>query len=702
MKSISKVMLLSTSFLFRFEAAYALADADAFPAFQRDGTHTHYTTNLAPYPHLSHPREAGAASPHRFAAGCSVYKGGAMLTSYPPQKMEQNIRVASVCFITDTGACRDLPYDIPDYNICVEEGFPLTSCPEFYTPYNYCPYDNKYFAECREMCPDYVECNDPYYGVGEPCNGKYERCECDTCPGYVFESEIPRGYHKVGEACNSCDGPKYKYEINSCDGFMECLDTGPEEGAEVCWRGDTPTYSSCKPCANLGDLDSCPAHYVCKYEDCSKKYYKTGCEEGYIWDEAAKTCTPECDPNDRTCQCPGKHYCDPDTKVGDGKTCTTEDGTTYYDRCLVKETCFDDDTSTHYKAHITDKGICQGSGWTAKYPALFKCTNQQGKSFYYDSACYQDELDCAGNVPPCRGYKLCNNGPALGATPCPVKCGTHDPVNNPQVWTECDSCVGGDWNENGGRCAQWGNSTAHYGDKSYTYGESLNNGWYYVKDKCTVASTGLTYFGVWSCNQNMRDCTGKMPPCSGYKDCDNPAVGAKTCECGGTKLYSECDICQYNNQNEEGCSIQNEGVYEIPEDPDYGQKKWGDRVSGYWSWNNGKRADWTGIYFVKYGCTSEVEGRKYQFGKACNDTTPDCTGKIPPCAGMLPCGTGKYTNLFGVGEECSCGGTTYFKDCASECTFEETAETCAAKGQSFEQKCYGSKNGQQVWFGECK
>ena len=221
MKSISaKVMLLSTSFLFRFEAAYALSSHEHFPAFDRHGTHTHYTQILAPVPHLSSARN------------------------------EMEYKLASVCFVTDTTDCRGGNYDIPDYNICVEDGYDKTSCPdEFYIPENYCPYDSKYFANCRDACEGYVECVDPYYGVGEACRGLYEKCECDTCPGYVFESDIPRGYHKVGEACNSCDGPKYKYEINTCDGFMECTDTGPEDGAEVCWRGDTPTYSSCKPCA---------------------------------------------------------------------------------------------------------------------------------------------------------------------------------------------------------------------------------------------------------------------------------------------------------------------------------------------------------------------------------------------------------------------------------------------------------------------
>lgn len=446
MKSISsKVMLLSTSFLFRFEAAYALSSNEPFPAFDRHGTHTHYTQILAPVSHLSYSRGVAKSSP-RFVPSAE----SAMLISYQPQAqsdfsptLREEYKLASVCFITDTTDCRGGNYDIPDYNICIEEGYDKTACPdEFYIPENYCPYDNKYFANCRDTCEGYVACNDPYYGVGEPCRGLYEKCECDTCPGYVFEKDIPRGYHKTGEACNSCDGPKYKYEINSCDGFMECVNTGPEDGAEICWRGDTPTYSSCKPCANLGDLDSCPAHYVCKYEECSKKYYKTGCEDGYIWDEAAKTCTPQCDPNDRTCQCPGKHFCDESkNQFGDGKTCTTADGTTYYEKCYVKETCFQAD-------YYGDDGVfCYSRTYQAdgEYYVKDQCTTQNGTIRRYYARCDDDRLDCAGNYAPCKGFKECKTGPAAGAQVC--ECGRKT------YYSACDSCeIKADYSTPLGKC----------------------------------------------------------------------------------------------------------------------------------------------------------------------------------------------------------------------------------------------------------
>lgn len=627
MKSISsKVMLLSTSFLFRFEAAYALSSNEPYLAFDRHGTHTHYTQILAPVPHLS--------SAHN----------------------EMEYKLASVCFVTDTTDCRGGNYDIPDYNICVEDGYDKTSCPdEFYIPENYCPYDSKYFANCRDACEGYVECVDPYYGVGEACRGLYEKCECDTCPGYVFESDIPRGYHKVGEACNSCDGPKYKYEINTCDGFMECTDTGPEDGAEVCWRGDTPTYSSCKPCANLGDLDSCPAHYVCKYEDCSKKYYKTGCEDGYIWDEAAKTCTPECDPNDRTCQCPGKHFCDPDTKVGDGKTCTTADGTTYYERCLVKETCI-----THHMAkdpvypqcHIRNSlGLNNYSYFVEKY-----CTTQQNQTYYRFCSCTATQTDPLGNMPPCAGKKQCDNDSGYGE---PCICG------NGKYFDKCDECQiqGQRWekdeNGNGGWCTD---TTTDVRNPDY------DGGMFYVDEKCKMLD-GTPIYVIGYCGQS--GCRGYANSCNGKMLCedDEGAEGEVACECGGRKYFNKCkEMCQYK--------VNNAGV-KFHETSHWFTKGW---------------------YMDKVVCT-RLDGSKVGYRKQCNATTTDAAGNMPPCAGMKECPNG----TFGTGEKCSCGGVLFYSgNCITECTYEDTAESCAAKGQSFEQKCYGTKDEQQTWFGQCK
>ena len=100
----------------------------------------------------------------------------------------------------------------------------------------------------------------------------------------------------------------------------------------------------------------------------------------------------------------------------------------------------------------------------------------------------------------------------------------------------------------------------------------------------------------------------------------------------------------------------------------------------------------------KVVCT-RLDGSKVGYRKQCNATTTDAAGNMPPCAGMKECPNG----TFGTGEKCSCGGVLFYSgNCITECTYEDTAESCAAKGQSFEQKCYGTKDEQQTWFGQCK
>ncbi len=703
----TKVILLSTVCLFGSMEDIYSADYPAlgyFSLMPTSGIHTYHTqytlTDDSLFLPSGHPRSVSESSPRLVFSKSAMLNRGLRQPKAGEVKKAPDHRTeykeASVCFITDTTDCRGESYDIPEYNICIEEGYDKTSCPdEFYIPENYCPYDSKYFANCRDVCEEYVECVDPYYGVGEPCRGLYERCECNDCSGYVFENDIPQGYHKDGEPCNSCDGPKYKYKINTCDDFMECTGTGPEDGAEVCWRGDTPTYSSCKPCANLGELEVCPAHYICEYEECSGKYYKTGCEEGYIWDDKAKTCTPECDPNDRTCQCPGKYFCDErKNQVGEGAVCTTADGTKFYEKCLVKETCFSDGTETHYTPYVTDKGICQGWIGKAKYNALYKCTTQTGKVYYYNSFCGQEEPDCAGNIAPCAGYKWCDNGPALGAAPCPIACGGHSP-DKPLLWSECDTCTSGNTYANGGMCMSWGQTydkskvTYNYGDPSIT-----GKGRYYVKDRCTTSVSKKTFLADQYCNTTQLDCLGRTPPCAGMCDGEPASLDVEKCECGNKTFYSACDSCKFSSSFSEngGSCMAQEEYYETPDMEWYGQQKWGDQLIK----SDGSKIN--NYYFVKYKCTTVVYGTKQKLAKECNSTTLDCSGNMPPCAGMKECSTG----TFGSGDACSCGGKIYFNECVTECNFEDTAETCAAKGQNFEQKCYGTANGQQVWLGQCK
>ena len=576
----------------------------------------------------------------------------------------KSYKTASVCFITDTSDCRDVPYDIPDYNICVEEGFDKTSCPdEFYIPENFCPYDSKYFAICRDACADYVECHDPYYGVGQPCRGKYERCECDLCSGYVFEADIPRGYHKNGQTCNSCDGLKHKYEINSCIGFSECLETGPENGAEICWRGDTPTYSSCKPCPNRGNLDKCPENYICEYEDCSDKYYKIGCVDGYIWDENTLTCTPECDPNDRSCQCPGKVYCDPETKVGTGDVCTTADGTAFYDGCLVKETCFAEDTGLYQNEKGTCNKMYKNSANSGDYVVGTRCTNQSGVSYAYTWSCTSTEHDCFGNIPSCAGKKKCLNDLGYGE---PCICGGQ------KYFDKCDPCqelLDSDrLYENGGRCFQ----TVLAPNQVF----NNSNGSFFVKERCTFLD-GSKLIAYETCNSTWsgKDCNGNSVPCSGKILCENDegADGDVPCECGGKKYFNKCkEMCMHRESGTD--SSYN---YQYIED-------------SYVFLTNG-------YYPVQEVCT-RLDGRKVYTANLCNANSLDAENNMPPCAGMFLCAQG----TFGSGEACTCGGKIYFQKCVTDCSYEETKEICNNKGQNFEPKCYGNYNGEQVWFGICK
>ena len=168
------------------------------------------------------------------------------------------------------------------------------------------------YANCR--CADIYQydesnCRPPYYTSGNSCGGKYEKCElnveeackgyvkscsegwqlrsdgrceyddsygtcCNLCAGYDYE-EIPEGYVEM-ERCESCTGPKYKIEINPCDGFSEC-EYGPALDAEICQSGETLKYNSCKKCPFNCSLTSCPPNNICEREDCSGLYCAVGC-----------------------------------------------------------------------------------------------------------------------------------------------------------------------------------------------------------------------------------------------------------------------------------------------------------------------------------------------------------------------------------------------------------------------------------------
>ncbi|MDO5386042.1 MAG: hypothetical protein Q4F75_02065, partial [Pseudomonadota bacterium] len=232
-----------------------------------------------------------------------------------------------------------------------------------------------------------------------------------------------------------------------------------------------------------------------------------------------------------------------------------------------------------------------------------------------------------------------------------------------KFFDKCDECA--ELKGTGIRGAgDWGSAWCYFWET-----DIVNPDFYYVKDKCTRAD-GKT-LGYYTQCESLHDCFGNPNPCGGKMLCedDEGAEGEVACECGGKKYFNKCkEMCQYK--------VNNTGI----------------------------KFHETSEWFTKYGwymdgvvCT-RLDGSKVGYRKQCNATTTDASGNIPPCAGMVECPSGSW----GSGDGCSCGGKVFFNSCVSECTFEDTAETCAAKGQSFEPKCYGSKNGKQTWFGECK
>ena len=239
----------------------------------------------------------------------------------PPSFSErQEIKVAQVCWITDTDDCGGADFvgtdgttgtppeilppggdggdDGGDYKeSCAQMGYDKTSCPEGYSPDKFCPLDEKYFAECVQDCPsDYNKCEPPLQGVGDPCGDDlYKDCCNPTCPPeYKYdEDNVPDGYELSGEPCMECDEggskikPKYKDIIEiDCTGYLDCGDMGCEDGATTCQSGETILCSECKKCPNLGTETDCPPCTVCTYEECSNLYIVTGCATG---------CTDYCD-----------------------------------------------------------------------------------------------------------------------------------------------------------------------------------------------------------------------------------------------------------------------------------------------------------------------------------------------------------------------------------------------------------------------
>ena len=300
MNSSKALLLISASGLLLMPCGMSLADylpRSSLPDAITSVYNTHFT-------YTSHPEEMLLSSCEDFNSVTLTRSLRSDLSPLIGRGGKNKIKLASVCFVTDTNDCtgnnffnaddddtgHGTPgglgdgddYDLDNEERCRQEGYTQTSCLPGETPANPCPYDNSIFAECT--CPaGYTTCEAPYYGVGEACGNKYASCECNPCTGYDYTS-VPDGYVQEGESCLGCDGQEhYKIKPNPCDGFLDCGSMGGDTGANSCLSGTTTLYDNCKPCPNLGTLSSCPAGYSCTFEECSGLSYKSGCSPNYAY-----------------------------------------------------------------------------------------------------------------------------------------------------------------------------------------------------------------------------------------------------------------------------------------------------------------------------------------------------------------------------------------------------------------------------------
>ena len=556
----SKVILLSTVCLFGYtEDVYSAG----YPALgissliSTSGIHTYHTphtfTDVSSLLPSAHPRGVAKSSPRLVPSAES-----AMLTSYQPQAQSafssaqgKEYKEASVCFITDTTDCsgsgkfspNETPGDgeNPDFenpqDICIKEGYNKHPCPAGSHGDNLCPLDSAYSKGC--VCDDNMTevCEPPYYGVGSSCGGKYARCERDDVRACRED-----GYNLSG-SCPSLQTPNKRCPYNSSyydkcvcrSDLVTC--SSPLVGVGTSCGG---RYSSCKcpssykscECGGAVGASSCTADGVTRYSSCkaccTPKSNETGCQYGtYACDNGcggSRLCCKVCDPEDRTCQCPGYVYCG-DTKTGSGASCSAGDKT-FYETCLVKETCLEGARDKGYVAQnwpeelLVQKGYC--TTLTGKVLNLYMfCNGMNGRPEGVNAPCY-NKKECPGN----KGHQ--NNG---SADPCICQ--------NTKFFDKCDdSCTMDGLYANGGSCA------------AVPYEQTA--GYYTVKEKCTTMN-GIKIKYIASCDGI--DCEGKSAPCRGKQHCTENTIAVDPCTCGGYTYGSSCVVkCPYED-TEYTCTI---------------------------------------------------------------------------------------------------------------------------------------------------
>ena len=428
MKNISQVILLSTSCLIWYGADNVCASVNVFSGIPKSGTHnTLHTTPYLAYPHLpsAHPRGVAESSP------CLVPSAeSAMLTSCLQEESNRHIRVASVCFITDTGACsgekfsndetpgngNGNPGTVPDYvsdeDICVAAGYNVTNCSAGMHGEGICPANSRYFQKC--VCDTNITetCNKPYYGVGTSCNGKYASCKRDddkACKedGYT-ETSCASGY-AVESTC-SYNSKYKKCKKSSCDGYYDCGGTWQYCTGTICASDSSKCSVSCAgdyfpySCSSFAACSAAGGIYRNGY--CSKSCGSSGNSSGdssssdndNSGSSVSECENPGCHANAYcssygSCHCNdgyrgnGTTYCDPDPCYG--VTCSDPNAScnSYWGGICSCNTGYGMSSSGLCKAHYTSEWVCCDAGFDSDTYSACMSAGHYGDASAFVSEC---------------------------------------------------------------------------------------------------------------------------------------------------------------------------------------------------------------------------------------------------------------------------------------------------------------------------
>ena len=410
-------------------------------------------------------------------------------------------------------------------------------------------------------------------------------------------------------------------------------------------------------------LDTPPEH--CKTPTASKVFdgetcYSATCntcEDGYDMDSSGSCWN--CQLNESG-PAYGLYLC------GEGKTGNTLKKSVtcadknFYEECLIVETCFNE-----YQPVSTSQcstGIIR-SYLNDSNEYVQSCNTSAGYEINQSSACirssdgqkYYDVQACTSGT--CSGHELCiNDEGADGETAC--ECGGNKYFKNCKEtclyeYRADDSCASG-----------IKHSHQFSGDNYFYEWCDTGNELDTTQDSC-VRADGKTYYeSVKSCVVNKGKCEGMLSCSAGGAD------GATSCECGGNTYYSACKevtkTCDSGYTKDSSC--------------DSGIKYLSETSSGWCYTTKGYE-----LYEDSSTCTRPSDNKTlYSYPRGCTTSGATCAGK-KRCAYPDP------------GSLCNCGGYLYSNNCLVQCNYEETPETCAAKGKSFSIRCLTDT----AQYGEC-